>query len=119
VKLKLLLTMTDNGLGLPNIPSIPLAWRDAQPLLQAIKGFGIASPPEWRGGVPDVEWWSGNLSSPIVHLKNEQDEADQQAIWNVVGAIRGTEQAEKSIIVGNHRDAWAFGASDPGEFSYH
>ena len=107
--------VTDNLSGLNNIPSIPLAWRDAQPLLQAIKGYGTPCPPEWQGGVPEIkEWWSGNLSSPIVHLMNEQDEVEQQPIWNVMGRIRGVEQGEKSVIVGNHRDSWAFGAADPG-----
>jgi hypothetical protein len=102
------------NVGLNNIPSIPLSWRDAQPLLQAIKGYGTPCPPEWQGGVPDVEWWSGNLSSPIVHLKNEQDEVEQQPIWNVMGRISGVEQREKSIIIGNQRDSWDFGAVDPG-----
>lgn len=100
--------------ALNKIPSLPLAWRDAQPLLQAMQGFGQPLPHEWRGGVPDVEWWSGNLSSPIVHLKNEQDEIEKQPIWNVMGRIRGVEQKEKRVIVGNHRDAWTFGAVDPG-----
>lgn len=102
------------NIGLNNIPSIPLSWRDAQPLLKAIKGYGQPCPSEWQGGVPDIEWWSGNLSSPIVHLKNEQDEIEQQPIWNVMGRISGVEQREKSIIIGNHRDSWDFGAVDPG-----
>lgn len=104
----------DNNPGLTNIPSIPLSWRDAQPLLQSLKGNGQPAPEEWHGGVPDVDWWSGNLSSPKVWLMNLQDENEQQPIWNVVGHIQGIEQREKKIVVGNHRDAWAFGASDPG-----
>lgn len=104
----------DNNPGLNNIPSIPLAWRDAQPLLQAIKGYGSPLPEEWKGGVPKVEWWTGNISSPSVWLMNLQDENDMQPIWNVMGHIEGMEQKEKKIIVGNHRDAWTFGASDPG-----
>lgn len=100
--------------GLVQIPSIPLSWQDAQKLLQAIEGFGDPLPDEWHGGVPDVEWWSGNSSSPIVRLKNEQDENEQQPIWNIYGKIAGIEQTEKSIIIGNHRDAWNWGATDPG-----
>jgi N-acetylated-alpha-linked acidic dipeptidase len=101
--------------GLVNIPSLPLAWRDAQVLLQHIKGYGLPAPDEWRGGVPDVgEWWTGNLSGPIVRLRNEQDERVDQPIWNVYGRIVGIEQPEKSIIIGNHRDAWSYGATDPG-----
>ncbi|KAI0387347.1 Zn-dependent exopeptidase [Hypomontagnella monticulosa] len=99
--------------GLVKIPSLPLAWRDAQILLQHIQGFGEPCSDDWHGGVPDVEWWTGNSSSPIVRLKNEQDEEERQEIWNVYGKIAGVEQNEKSIIIGNHRDAWAFGATDP------
>ncbi|KEY67341.1 hypothetical protein S7711_09471 [Stachybotrys chartarum IBT 7711] len=100
--------------GLPGIPSLPLAWRDAQVLLQHLKGFGQKVPSEWKGGVPDVgEWWTGNATSPIVRLKNEQDEIRDQPVWNVYGRIIGMEEAAKSIIIGNHRDALAFGATDP------
>lgn len=104
--------------GLVQIPSLPLAWRDAQVLLQNIKGYGQPCPEEWVGGVPDIgEWWTGNLSGPIVRLKNEQDEVKDQPIWNVYGRIIGIEQPEKSIIIGNHRDAWSYGATDPGSGS--
>jgi len=105
----------DNNPGLVNIPSLPLAWRDTQRLLQVLKGHGQMVPEGWRGGVPEIEeWWSGNQSSPIVHLKNEQDEVEQQAIWNVMGVIEGVEEKAKKVIVGNHRDSWCFGAGDPG-----
>ncbi|KAK4150059.1 hypothetical protein C8A00DRAFT_46457 [Chaetomidium leptoderma] len=100
--------------GLVTIPSLPLAWRDAQPLLQHLKGFGQQVPQPWVGGVPEVsEWWTGNVSSPIVRLKNQQDEIEKQPIWNVHGRIAGIEQGEKKIIIGNHRDSWAFGAAGP------
>lgn len=100
--------------GLPNIPSIPLAWRDAQNLLQALQGHGLKLDGTWVGGVPDVDWWSGDHNSPVVNLMNEQDEVERQPIYNVLGSISGSEQPEKSVIVGNHRDAWCFGATDPG-----
>ncbi|KAL8659994.1 MAG: hypothetical protein Q9202_006848 [Teloschistes flavicans] len=105
----------ENNPGLVNIPSIPLAWRDAQKLLQALKGHGRKiEDPETIGGVPDVEWWTGDSGSPIVHLMNDQVEKDREGIYNVLGQITGLEQPEKSIIVGNHRDAWCFGGADPG-----
>lgn len=104
----------DNNPGLVNIPSIPLSWGDAQHLLQSIKGIGEACPDEWKGGVPNTEYWSGDSSSPKIHLVNDQDEVDKQPIWNVMGKIQGIEQREKSIIIGNHRDAWVYGAAGPG-----
>ncbi|TAQ87017.1 hypothetical protein B7494_g4647 [Chlorociboria aeruginascens] len=104
----------ENNPGLVNIPSIPLSWGDAQNLLESIKGVGQACSDEWKGAIPDVEYWTGDESSPRVHLVNDQDESEEQSIWNVMGKITGIEQKEKSIIVGNHRDAWVFGATDPG-----
>lgn len=101
--------------GLPKIPSLPLAWRDAQPLLQALKGHGSKAPKEWVGGVPKIEeWWTGGRDSPIVHLMNLQDEVERQPIYNIHGRIIGMEERDKKIIVGNHRDSWCMGSVDPG-----
>ncbi|KAL2121091.1 hypothetical protein VTJ04DRAFT_5118 [Mycothermus thermophilus] len=103
----------DQAKGLPKIPSLPLAWRDAKPLLQALKGFGTKVPEGWEGGVPDVsEWWTGNSSSPVVRLMNDQDEVEKQPIWNVYGYIVGIEQHKKKVIIGNHRDSLSSGAVD-------
>ncbi|KAI9821368.1 MAG: hypothetical protein M1832_003374 [Thelocarpon impressellum] len=105
----------DNNPGLVNIPSMPLAWRDAKRLLQVLEGHGQRVADDWVGGVPEVaEWWTGDKTSPVVHLINEQDEEEKQPIWNVLGSISGNEQREKTVIVGNHRDAWCLGAADPG-----
>lgn len=104
--------------GLNKIPSIPLSWGDAQVLLQALKGHGTKLGNDWGiGGVPDVEWWTGDQSSPKVLLRNHQDEVERSPIYNVLGRITGTEQPDKSVIVGNHHDAWCFGAADPGSGS--
>ena len=101
--------------GLVQIPSLPLAWRDAKPLLQALKGYGSQVPKEWVGGVPQVEeWWTGSEKSPTIHLMNLQDEVNQMPIYNIHGTIVGMEEREKKIIVGNHRDSWCMGSVDPG-----
>ena len=105
----------DNNPGLNNIPSLPLSWQDAKPLLQSLKGHGEKlTDQDWVGGVPDTEWWTGDEKSPIVHLMNTQDEVERRPIYNILGKIDGIEQKEKSVIVGNHYDAWCFGAVDPG-----
>ncbi|KHJ34681.1 putative glutamate carboxypeptidase tre2 [Erysiphe necator] len=104
----------ENNSALVNIPSLPLSWGDARNLLIAIEGFGKIIPEGWKGSIPNVNYWTGNLSSPRVRLLNDQDEVQKQPIWNVLGKIEGVEQREKSIIIGNHRDAWHYGAADPG-----
>lgn len=38
-------------------------------------------------------------------------------IWNVIGRINGTEEPDRAIILGNHRDAWVYGAVDPSSGS--
>ena len=34
-------------------------------------------------------------------------------IYNVIGTIKGQLEPDRYVIVGNHRDAWTFGAVDP------
>lgn len=103
-----------DSLGLPKIPSLPLSWRDAQPLLQGLKGHGSQVPKGWVGGVPEVDWWTGDQNSPIVHLMNLQDEVERQPIYNIHAKIAGMDERKKKIIVGNHRDSWCMGSADPG-----
>ncbi|KAF2262806.1 N-acetylated-alpha-linked acidic dipeptidase 2 [Lojkania enalia] len=105
----------DKNPALVTIPSLPLSWMDARPLLQSLDGHGNELPDEWKGGVPDVKWYSGHPeTSPKVYLQNFQDEVDKQPIQNVFGSFIGMEEKAKKIIVGNHRDSWCFGAADPG-----
>ncbi|KAJ5616105.1 hypothetical protein N7537_001219 [Penicillium hordei] len=105
----------EESAGLPKIPSLPLAWRDAQILLQGLKGHGSKVPKAWVGGVPDVqEWWTGDQGSPVVNLMNLQDEVERQPIYNIHGRITGMDERDKKIIVGNHRDSWCMGSVDPG-----
>ncbi|KAF2712051.1 N-acetylated-alpha-linked acidic dipeptidase 2 [Pleomassaria siparia CBS 279.74] len=107
----------ENNPGLTTVPSIPLSWKNAQKLLQSLNGVGEALPDEWVGAVPDVgdKWFSGHHnSSPIVNLRNFQDQVEKQRISNVFGSFIGSEDKAKKVIVGNHRDAWCFGAANPG-----
>ena len=106
----------DQTKGLPKIPSLPLSRRDSQVLFQHIRGFGESAPGTWLGWDVDPDSahrWTGNASSPIVRLRNEQDEVEKQPIWNVYGRINGIEQSEKKVIIGNHRDSIASGATNP------
>lgn len=102
--------------GLVQIPSLPLAWRDAKVLLHALEGHGKKVPSEWIGEKGQGEWFTGGdgKDAPVVELRNHQDEEEQQRIWNLHAAIEGIESSGKKVMVGNHRDAWCFGAADPG-----
>jgi len=105
--------LPEESAGLNKIPSIPLSWRDARRMLDALQKHGIKLDGAWVGD-PAVEYWTGDAKSPKVNLKNIQDEERRQPIYNVLGLIPGWEQPGKRIVVGNHRDAWCTGGADPG-----
>ncbi|ERF74403.1 hypothetical protein EPUS_06581 [Endocarpon pusillum Z07020] len=104
----------EESTGLVRIPSLPISWRDAKHLLEAIQGYGKEPPQDWQGGSLANEYWTGNQNSPMVNLMNMQDEVIREPIHNVLGRISGWEQTEKKVIIGNHRDAWCVGGADPG-----
>lgn len=106
----------DTQHALVQIPSLPLGWRDAKQLITAIQDKGREVPPEWKGGISNVQYWTGDTAGEpvIVNLKNLQDETPRQHIRNIFGRIEGAESPEKEIYIGNHRDALCFGAADPG-----
>jgi len=47
-----------------------------------------------------------------VHLKTDMD-YQTRTIWDVVARIDGNQDKDRWVIMGNHRDAWVFGAVDP------
>lgn len=93
----------------PHIVSIPLSYHDAAPILQALKGPG--APEGWQGALPfRYHLGPGGVK---VHLVSKQD-YQRRLIWDVIGRIQGSQYPNDPVIVGNHRDAWTFGAVDPG-----
>lgn len=101
--------------ALAKIPSLPLSWEDALPLLKATEGHGVRGSHDWTGGLEEVSYFSGPTEGEAIltnHIENKIT-----PIWNVIGKIEGTEEPEKAIILGNHRDAWVYGAVDPSSGS--
>lgn len=92
----------------PHIISIPLSYHDAAPILQALKGPGV--PEGWQGALP-FRYHLGPGGAKV-HLVSQQD-YKRRIIWDVIGKIPGSEYPNDPVIVGNHRDAWTFGAVDP------
>lgn len=96
----------------PHIISIPLSYHDAWPILQALKGSGV--PQEWQGALPFRYHMglTGGQGGVRVHLVSEQD-YQRRIIWDVIGKVKGAEYPDEWVVVGNHRDAWIYGAADP------
>lgn len=96
--------------SLPTVPSIPLSYHDAGPILESMGG--PVAPREWQGALP-FSYHIGGVGLVKVHLRLKMDYAER-TVWDVVGKIPGTEFPDEWVIAGNHRDAWVFGAVDPG-----
>lgn len=96
----------------PSIISIPISYHDAQPILQALKGPNV--PKGWQGALPFSyhTGGSGAETGVKIHLVSDQD-YQVRTIWDVIGKIKGTEYPDNWVVVGNHRDAWVYGAVDP------
>jgi N-acetylated-alpha-linked acidic dipeptidase len=95
--------------ALPTIPSMPLSYADAQPILEHLGGAPV--PHAWQGALP-FAYHLGGGGDVRVHLSLKMDYAER-TIWDVVGKIPGTEDPDTWVVAGNHRDAWVYGAVDP------
>jgi N-acetylated-alpha-linked acidic dipeptidase len=93
---------------LTKIPTLPISYADAQPLLQALGGQTV--PRDWRGGLP-ITYHVGPGPAKV-HLKVAFN-WDIKPIYDVIARIPGSELPDQWIIRGNHHDAWVNGAEDP------
>lgn len=103
----------DEAISLPRIPSLPISYVNARHLLRDMEGVGVeanAVRPHFGGAIPNTTYWTGP-SRHQAHMTNEMD-MQTRDIWNVYAIIPGHVDTQR-IVVGNHRDAWGFGAGDP------
>lgn len=94
--------------GLPTIPIQPLSYRDALPILESLRGPD--APKDWIGGLPITYRIGGGETRVRITLEMEYR---QRPIWNVIGTLPGGDFPDEWILLGNHRDAWVYGAVDP------
>jgi N-acetylated-alpha-linked acidic dipeptidase len=93
---------------LPRIPSMPLNERNAAEILKQLNG--PAAPDDWQGALP-LTYRIG--PGPVTLEMDVANEERVEPMRSVIGVIRGREEPEKLVILGNHHDAWIYGAVDP------
>jgi N-acetylated-alpha-linked acidic dipeptidase len=93
---------------LTRIPTLPISYGDAQPLLAALKG--LVAPEAWRGALP-ITYHIGPGPAKV-HLKVKFN-WDMKPLYDVIARIPGSVDPGQWIIRGNHHDAWVNGAEDP------
>jgi N-acetylated-alpha-linked acidic dipeptidase len=90
------------------IPVLPISYRDALPLLQAMGGEVV--PREWQGGLP-ITYHLGP-GPARVRMKLEFN-WDMVTAYNVIARLPGAKYPDQWVIRGNHHDGWNHGAADP------
>jgi N-acetylated-alpha-linked acidic dipeptidase len=91
------------------IPSLPLSYEGAHEVLKLLAGPNV--PSGWQGGLP-LPYHVG--PGPIEVSLRVSMEYKLRKIWNVIASITGSEEPFRWVLLGNHRDAWVYGAVDPG-----
>jgi N-acetylated-alpha-linked acidic dipeptidase len=97
----------EDATSLPKIPSEPLSYHDAAPIIEHLGGPD--APREWQGALPFTYHVGPGVK---VHLLLRMD-YEYSTIWDVIGTVAGTEFPDEWVVAGNHRDAWVYGAVDP------
>ncbi|RAL53610.1 hypothetical protein DM860_012225 [Cuscuta australis] len=102
----------------PKVPSMPISIGAAKMILSSLMGSEL--PSLWKKKHTDQ-----NISSsggidfsrvgpgPTMLNFSYQGEKRMGTIHNVFGVIRGSEEPDRLVLLGNHRDAWTYGAVDP------
>ena len=101
-------TPPEQSAQLPKIPTTPLSYADAWPILEHLGGPD--SPREWQGSLPFTYHVGPGPVKVKMHLKQDYQ---FRTIWDVIGRVRGSELPDEWVVAGNHRDAWVYGAVDP------
>lgn len=94
--------------SLPRIPTLPISARDAARILSHLGGHNVAR--SWQGALPFT--YHTGPGRTVVHLKLVM-EYRQRTLYDVIAKLHGT-MDDQWVILGNHHDAWVFGAADPG-----
>ncbi|OVA08527.1 Protease-associated domain [Macleaya cordata] len=99
----------EQGGEVPLIPSLPISAADGDLILRSISGQ--VANHDWQGDADSPVYRVGP-GPGIVNLTYNGNQVINK-IENVIAVIEGVEEPDRFVILGNHRDAWTFGAVDP------
>lgn len=90
------------------IPSLPVSYGSARPILEKLAGPEV--PSGWQGGLP-FAYHVG--PGPVEVSFSIAYDYQIRPIWNVIATLKGSVEPDRWVMLGNHRDAWVYGAVDP------
>jgi N-acetylated-alpha-linked acidic dipeptidase len=97
----------DDASNLPHIPTTPISYGEAQPLLEGLDG--PAAPDSFKGGLP-IDYRVGPGGTKV-HLKLDIA-YEQTPVRDVFVTIRGSSRPDEKVVLGAHYDGWTYGTSD-------
>ncbi|XP_044128515.1 putative N-acetylated-alpha-linked acidic dipeptidase isoform X1 [Bufo gargarizans] len=106
--------LDEKDIKLPKIPVTPIGYNDAVKYLSKLSGMEV--PTKWKGNLNITYRVGPGFASPYEKSKIKlyvKTHNVEKTIRNVFGFIEGQYEPDRYVLVGNHRDAWVFGAIDP------
>ena len=97
---------------IPQIPVLPISYGDALVFLESLGGK--EAPENFRGAL-NITYRVGPTKDQYKVRVKVENRFQTSPVWNVIGKIPGTlpNDLDQPVVLGNHRDAWAYGAADP------
>ncbi|KAL3881371.1 hypothetical protein ACJMK2_027819 [Sinanodonta woodiana] len=94
------------------IPCQPISYGDAVHFLRDLDGPAV--PDDWKGGL-NITYRIGpgfiNTTRKVKLTVNNY--LTVVTLENIIGIITGNVEPDRYVLLGNHHDAWVFGAVDP------
>ncbi|RXG55764.1 N-acetylated-alpha-linked acidic dipeptidase 2 [Armadillidium vulgare] len=107
--------VSEDEVKFPKIPGQPIGYSDAFQILKRLGG--PVAPEDWQGGYPNFTYNLGpsfNSQNGSVSLTlSTHNSGKIEKSYNVIGIIKGSIEPDRYVLIGNHRDAWGYGAMDP------
>lgn len=97
---------------LPQIPVHPISYKDAEPLLKILTRDVVLPNSSFQGDLNfsyGMQMQEDDPRDVEVNCTNELYVTD---VYNLMGVIKGSTHPDELVLLGNHRDAWVFGAAD-------
>lgn len=102
-----------NDSELPPIPAHPMGYGDAIHFLQEMSGSEV--PKGWKGTLNITYRLGPGFTKNEVEVELDiNNNLEEVPIYNVIGTIYGSEEPDRYVLIGNHRDSWVNGAIDAG-----
>ncbi|KAM0885620.1 hypothetical protein ACQ4PT_030196 [Festuca glaucescens] len=95
----------------PTIPSMPVSADTASAIVRTLGGPAL--PPEWRAALNLGDDVGGVGPGPTLLNFTYQEDRKMATVKDIFSIIKGYEEPDRYVILGNHRDAWTYGAVDP------